>query len=135
MVLYMLDHIPAGVNPTSSGMFRQIEDAQDGYSHKAADRYAALIKAVADKVQSITADYEDVSRHDIEYEITSNEFSQGSLILAFPEEAPAVPELIQSLLSEHVGRDYIELRAEGTDISPNYGFDGDKYKYIFHYGK
>lgn len=132
--LVMLEHIPAGVNPSGHKAQLRIENNQDALQLHAADEYAAFIEGVASYMKLIIHKFEDVRNTDISYKIESEEFGQGALLFAIPEEAPALPDLFNQLVEPFYGDDYVELRAEGYDISPDYGMPESDYKYVFHYG-
>lgn len=131
----MLEHIPAGIDPKSYKSEMQIEENRDAVHLHAADEHAAIVEAVASYVKTIITKYgDDVRSTDVSYSIQSESFGVGALILSVPEEAPALPKLVTELIEPFRGDEYIELRAEGYNISPNYGMQGDGYKYVFHYG-
>jgi hypothetical protein len=131
---YMFDHIPAGVDPSGHSIQLQIEDTRDGLHMEAADEHGAFMEAIAKQAQRILTEYENLSRRDFSYEVTSSEYGAGAMVFSLPEEASAFPSLIHRMVEPFRGEGYVELRAEGNTVSPDYGMDSEGYKYVFHYG-
>lgn len=130
----MLEHIPAGVNPSGYEAELHIEENRDAIHLNAADEHAALMEAIASYAKNIITKYEDVRSTDVRYKIESESFGVGAMIIGVPEKAPALPDFITELVEIFRGNDYVELRAEGFDISPDYDMPSQDYKYVFHYG-
>lgn len=130
----MLDHIPASVDPSGTKAEFQIEENRDALHLHAADEHAALVEAVASYVKTVITQNTDVRATDVAYKIESESFGEGALIISVPEEAPALPSLVTQAIEPFRGDDYLDLRAEGYDISPDYDMPADDYKYAFHYG-
>lgn len=130
----MLEHIPAGVDPSGHKAQFQIEENRDALHLHAADEHAAFIEAVASYAKTVITSHEDVRSTDVRYKVESDSFGVGALIIGVPEEAPALPEMITEMIEPFRGADYVDLRAEGYDISPDYDMPADDYKYVFHYG-
>lgn len=130
----MLDHIPASVDPSGPKAEFQIEENRDALHLNAADEHAALVEAVASYIKTVITQHTDVRATDVAYKIESESFGEGALVMSVPEEAPALPKMVQQAIEPFRGDEYLTLRAEGYDLSPEYGMPEDDYKYAFHYG-
>lgn len=130
----MLEHIPAGVNPDGHEARISINNHRDAVHTDAADEHAAFIDGVGNYVKQILREYENERLRHRDILVQSRSYGEGALVIAVSEEAPALPELVTALVDGFRTEDYIELRAEGIDISPDYDMPEDRYKYVFHYG-